>query len=138
MIQKVIELFCTHGGKVLDPSGGTLTPELGATATNREYIVIEKDESYFNKAVQRLCNCVESKQNFVFFREDSGDIDNDLIDCKEKWSMESVFEALNLDREVNYEFISVDDAATDESEQNAYQIFMFCTGFCQYWTVRRR
>lgn len=66
--QKIIALFCPHGGTVLDPFGGTLTTAIAATATNCECVVIEKDESSFNKAVQRLSKCVASKKNYFISR----------------------------------------------------------------------
>lgn len=61
-IQRIIESFCPHGGKVLDFFEDTLRTAIAALATNRECILISKNKVFFNKVVQRLFNCVPLKK----------------------------------------------------------------------------
>lgn len=43
------------------PFAGTLTTAIAAKAKIHKFVVIEKVESCFNKAIQRLSNCNASK-----------------------------------------------------------------------------
>ena len=43
-----------HGDTILDPCGGSFSTALAARSTGRKFVVIEKDETIFNKMIERL------------------------------------------------------------------------------------
>lgn len=113
LIQKVIELFSPHGEKALDSFRGILTAEIAATATSRDCVVIEKDESRFNEAVHHLFKCVASKTTFVSSQEHGSNFENTVLDCMERQSVRSVSGTLKMDRDATYDFIPDNNAAPD-------------------------
>jgi len=50
----LIERYCPPGGTVLDPTFGSCNSGRAAEALGRNYIGIEKDESFFKKAVKSI------------------------------------------------------------------------------------
>lgn len=62
LCENLIKTFSNEGDIILDNCMGSGTTCLAAVKNNREFIGIEKDENFFNIAVQRL-----NKENFTNF-----------------------------------------------------------------------
>ena len=62
LCENLIKTFSNEGDIILDNCMGSGTTCLAAAKNNREFIGIEKDENFFNIAVQRL-----NKENFTNF-----------------------------------------------------------------------
>lgn len=84
-----------------------------ASATSCEYIVSENDEICVNKAVHHLSKCIASQATYVPTKEQSSNYGSTPMDCMDRWSVEWVSDAPNMDRARTYDFISANDAALE-------------------------
>lgn len=57
LMMELISLFTNEGDTVLDPFMGSGSTALACIKLNRKFIGIEKDETYFNAAVNRIMAC---------------------------------------------------------------------------------
>ena len=60
LVQNLIDIYVKENSLVLDPFSGSGTTAIACINTNRNYICIEKDETYFNKSVERINNHVRT------------------------------------------------------------------------------
>ena len=56
LFEYLIKTYTNEGEVVLDNCSGSGTTAIAALNTNRKYICMEKDETYFNKSVERVKN----------------------------------------------------------------------------------
>ena len=56
LFEYLIKTYTNEGELVLDNCSGSGTTAIACINTNRNYICIEKDETYFNKSVERVEN----------------------------------------------------------------------------------
>ena len=61
LFEYLIKTYTNEGKLVLDNCSGSGTTAIACINTNRNYICIEKDETYFNKSVERINNHVRIK-----------------------------------------------------------------------------
>lgn len=54
MLCEIIDLFCPHRGKVMDPYSGTMTTLIASIRTGRKCLGIEKTTDLYNAALERL------------------------------------------------------------------------------------
>lgn len=66
LCEYLIKTYTNEGDLVLDNCCGSGTTGLAAINTNRDYILIEKDENYFNTAKNRLDEAITSKNGLDF------------------------------------------------------------------------
>ena len=61
----LIERYCPEGGTVLDPTFGSCNSGIAARDLGRKYIGIEKDKSFYDKALRLFSNEEDRKDNGV-------------------------------------------------------------------------
>ena len=66
LCEYLIKTYTNEGDLVLDNCCGSGTTGLAAINTNRDYILIEKDQNYFNIAKNRLEEAISSKNGLDF------------------------------------------------------------------------
>ncbi len=54
LFEYLIKTYTNEGEVVLDNCAGSFTTAIAAINTNRKFVCIEKDESYFNKGIDRI------------------------------------------------------------------------------------
>lgn len=54
LFEYLIKTYTNEGEKILDNTAGSGTTAIAAMNTNRKWICIEKDEDYYNKAIERI------------------------------------------------------------------------------------
>lgn len=62
VMKRLIEMLVPEGGTVLDPFAGSGTTGVAAIATNRNYILMEKELDYFNLINDRLADALSQRQ----------------------------------------------------------------------------
>lgn len=63
LIEHLIKLFTIEGQTILDPFNGSGTTGIAAINTNRKYIGIEKNKTYFDLSLDRLKKHDEGRKN---------------------------------------------------------------------------
>lgn len=61
LLMDLIETFSNEGDRVVDLTAGSGSTAVAAYKTNRECIAIEKDEIYYQKAIERMSNIDDSQ-----------------------------------------------------------------------------
>jgi DNA modification methylase len=62
LFEYLIKTYTNEGGLVLDNCSGSGTAGIAAINTNRNFILIEKDEEYFNMSSKRIADRLNQKQ----------------------------------------------------------------------------
>jgi len=66
LFEYLIKTYTNEGDTVLDNCAGSFTTAIACMNTNRKYICIEKDETYFNIGKKRISEHLEKKSNELF------------------------------------------------------------------------
>jgi site-specific DNA-methyltransferase (adenine-specific) len=62
LMKYLIETYTKEGGTVLDSCAGVGTTGVAAIETNRNYILMEKDENFYKIMEERLKNCLKDQK----------------------------------------------------------------------------
>lgn len=66
LFEYLIKTYTNEEDIVLDNTAGVFTTAIACLNTNRKYIVIEKDETYFNKGMNRIRDWHKKKSEMLF------------------------------------------------------------------------
>jgi len=66
LIKYLVETYTNEGETVLDFTAGVFTTAIACLETNRKYIVIEKENEYYNKGIKRILKWEKDKNSRLF------------------------------------------------------------------------
>lgn len=67
LIERLILASSNSGDMILDPFGGSGSTAIASILTNRNYIIIEKDENYYNNILKRVELTMNPLANFTAY-----------------------------------------------------------------------
>ena len=66
LIEYLIKTYSNEGETILDSCAGSFTTAIACLNTNRKYICIEKDETYFNIGKKRIQEWHDKQEGMLF------------------------------------------------------------------------
>ncbi|MDO4225444.1 MAG: DNA methyltransferase [Bergeyella zoohelcum] len=67
LIERLILASSNSGDMILDPFGGSGSTAIASILTNRNYIIIEKDENYYNNILKRVESTMNPLASFIAY-----------------------------------------------------------------------
>jgi len=66
LLQYLIETYTNERDIILDNTAGVFSTAIGCLKTNRKYIVIEKEQEYYNKGIKRILEWKKAQKGKLF------------------------------------------------------------------------